>query len=848
MTEERFLGDWFDSAKKTVSKHFEEDNKKYLTYVRKLITEHVRKIYVAYFRVKPETLEELRDQQREFDKFELELRSILSDLNQNTLACVLELCSNSIVDGLLDSLGTTRKILEIEADPLILPILRSIWSLSHRSTPDNSLIKVFEEQSNFRVKADKQHQGTLSASIDEESVLPSEEAPLPQPVKKKLARSKRTRDGESIPSKLETVDESSAESESDTASSTEPSKPKHQPHDKFVKRTLQVIPIAIDLFQQVLSKDDLEYIDLSTLKLMDTTFIGDDMEKRIANTAFIVKLMSEERYLYLLVKHLSSPDESVLDKINGYQGQVLRHRNNFNKQEKEKYLIRVLTLVLYTGKGKLSQTICSRDSFRPDGCDSSIYLLNLREETEETLKIRFKAFLPAALALKMVRNNMRPNEIPEIALQGLRQHTEYINMLNTYIFCAAPSNERDAYEEVLKGILEDDVATIEEDDAWKEFLQSAIRSRDKEIVKNMSEAGWSDEDISKSTKIRLEDIIKYKSLSHSYDKQKKHSTENDNEAQLVSNGGNPSHNEDNDINDSRDIDISTLHESTEQNALIIKAFVDSCTNCTLPQNDELVAKIKKLEDTWLRRHKICIESQYIFPTRPSGTDGCSSKPRIVQRGNGKSDQELEELFYQILSESPVLELVSNTTWGINNCMFEAIAHSPEVIEEIVDIFGCRLSVRDIEETKKVRNDDRSYTEGGKIFRRIVCQWILDNMDKVIFEEISGEPGGAPQLTVMDIFRSIDNSQDPTIYITNLRESDQFIDEEISVIISVMIKRPIIILTEAEPQMLTSRLLDSLVSRNQLEKERIYLHNDSRSQDGTTASGTHYSRLKVVQGA
>ena len=891
---ENSLGAWFEKAKKLTSERFKEDDKEYRKIVNDQIVRRYQKIYDI---CRPE----ISDKPIQFEEQQQKFRSLESNINrafyepvQDPLIQVLELYLSHDIDKLLDSFGKTRSMLSektgskieanAEGESVEKQILKYLRSESHNPTTDNPLKEEFEvlfmarqkefdtlnRKLNYSSKDRVSSTESPSALIDEEeSIAISGRASLRQPPIKKTSINKKTRCEESIPSESEILDEPDSDSVADAASTIEPQKPKHHPHDKFVKRTLQVIPIAIDLFQHVLSPQDLEYIDLSTLKLMDTTFVDDDMEKRIANTAFTVKLKSEkneEKYLYLLVKHLSSPDESLLDKLHGYQGQVLKHRNNLDKKEKEKYLIRVLTVVLYTGKCKLppSSDIRLRDSFRPGGYDSSIYLLDLRGETEATLKDKFNAFRPAALALKMVRNNLLPHEIPKESLQDLQQYTEYINMITTYILCAEPSDERDEYEEVLREMLENEEVNPDEDDSLKNCSQNTLINERKRIVIRMRDWGQTPEQIAEVIDISLEDVIRYLNPD-SFKRKKRHRVENDNGVQLASNLDSP--HEDNDIIDSselvrtpkdtyEDIDKNTQQELRQQPlpftdpssiSSIIKDFVDSCEAGTLGQQKRLEDKIKQIEDAWIKRNKTCLENQYIFPVRPSGTDGYSSRPRIVQQGVGKSAHELEALFYQILNQSLVLDLLTNGAWGTNNCMFEAMANHPEVIPETADFFGSQLSARDKEETNQVRTDN-SYTEGGKILRRIVCQWILDNMNKVLFEEISAderETGGAPQITVRDIVRSIDDRQDPADYIIKLRDSTQFIDEEISVIISVMINRPIIVLTEAEPSMLTSRLLDSFLSRRQWEKTRIYLHNDSQARGGGTSSGTHYSGIRPV---
>lgn len=269
-------------------------------------------------------------------------------------------------------------------------------------------------------------------------------------------------------------------------------------------------------------------------------------------------------------------------------------------------------------------------------------------------------------------------------------------------------------------------------------------------------------------------------------------------------------------------------------------FIESVQKSTLHNNKEIEKKMKQLENSCLKINTVYKpEGQYILPIRPSGTDGLTGLPRIVKETTGiTAAEEREKKFYEILGRSEIYEIMPNGDWGGNNCIFAAIEHHREVIEEIVAYFGQaeKLSAAAVD---------------GKKLRDIICQWILQNMDHVLFKAVTTdgrEKGGMPELTVKDVVLSIGLNRynfDPSQYIMGLRGGTQVIDEEISVIISVLIDRPIIVTTEAERGLLTSRIAETFVSRKEWTKKPIYLHNNSQVSNASRYSGSHYSGLRFV---
>lgn len=300
-----------------------------------------------------------------------------------------------------------------------------------------------------------------------------------------------------------------------------------------------------------------------------------------------------------------------------------------------------------------------------------------------------------------------------------------------------------------------------------------------------------------------------------------------------------------------DCRVSSLPATMPRNSYRIpeerlQRFVTLINQGILTQDPTIEDEIKEAEDRWLKEQRGRFSEQkkdvFILPHRPSETDGTTGKPHICMLPDdpGKS---LVERFYDYLGTSEVYELRQTGTWGKNNCLFAAMRQYPKLIKKIVRFFGKGEQLKSKDPQFRKVNSEL----GRKTLRRIVCQWILDNMDRTLFEVTDT----TPQVTVLDMVRSILNKRQATednerSYMSRLRDGTQPIDEEIACIIACCIKRPIVVVTSDENGFFKPGIgasYQSLLSKKFPNKTSVYIYNDSTSTRADECSGSHYSGLR-----
>ena len=80
------------------------------------------------------------------------------------------------------------------------------------------------------------------------------------------------------------------------------------PHDRFFKEMLSDKSKSIELLQCYGQADVINSIDVSSLKLMSTTFIDKNLKKNESDILYQVKINNQVAYFYFLLEHQSTPD------------------------------------------------------------------------------------------------------------------------------------------------------------------------------------------------------------------------------------------------------------------------------------------------------------------------------------------------------------------------------------------------------------------------------------------------------------------------------------------------------------------------------------------------------------
>ncbi len=97
-------------------------------------------------------------------------------------------------------------------------------------------------------------------------------------------------------------------------------------HDKFFKRMMKNIQLARDFFETHLPEKILSLVDLSTIKLEDSSFVDGDLYGHESDVLFSVKIKEtgEECFLYTLCEHQSRPDPEMPFRLIYYIMQFLK--------------------------------------------------------------------------------------------------------------------------------------------------------------------------------------------------------------------------------------------------------------------------------------------------------------------------------------------------------------------------------------------------------------------------------------------------------------------------------------------------------------------------------------------
>jgi predicted transposase/invertase (TIGR01784 family) len=119
------------------------------------------------------------------------------------------------------------------------------------------------------------------------------------------------------------------------------------PHDKYFRYVFSNKREAIDLISNSLSKDVVEKIDFTTLKLEDTSYVTENLKEYISDLVFSCKLNNSKLYISILLEHKSYVPKHPHLQLMQYM------LNIWTKQEKSKHskkLSRVLPIYIYHGK------------------------------------------------------------------------------------------------------------------------------------------------------------------------------------------------------------------------------------------------------------------------------------------------------------------------------------------------------------------------------------------------------------------------------------------------------------------------------------------------------------------
>ena len=109
---------------------------------------------------------------------------------------------------------------------------------------------------------------------------------------------------------------------------------------------------------QIVARHLVPWIDFSQLKLIERSFLADNLEELVADLVFRVPFRDEsgtdELFIYILVEHQSTVDKQMAFRVNSYMNQILalqrREWVTNNIPESEWRYAPVIPIVFYTGE------------------------------------------------------------------------------------------------------------------------------------------------------------------------------------------------------------------------------------------------------------------------------------------------------------------------------------------------------------------------------------------------------------------------------------------------------------------------------------------------------------------
>ena len=191
-----------------------------------------------------------------------------------------------------------------------------------------------------------------------------------------------------------------------TDSTSSSSKNKNNVHDKFFRASMGHQSVAIDFIQHNFPKKITQALNISTLKLLQQSFINKDLQEYCSDIVFSCELANKPAYLTLLIEHQSNPDKMMAFRIHQYLFGLL---GNHRKQYPKKLLPAVYSLVFYHGKTtpypySLSLQDCFDDplNIMSEVLYQDIALVDVNQLSDEALKQQ-EWIGPVTRALKHIR-------------------------------------------------------------------------------------------------------------------------------------------------------------------------------------------------------------------------------------------------------------------------------------------------------------------------------------------------------------------------------------------------------------------------------------------------------------
>jgi len=214
------------------------------------------------------------------------------------------------------------------------------------------------------------------------------------------------------------------------------------PHDRFFRAAMKNHALAEEFFKANLPQKILEVLDLESLRLLETSFIEENMKEERSDVLFECSIQEEKAVLYILIEHQSSPAKDLPFRVFKYIFGVM---DNYTKEkEVTDHLPLVYPMVFYNGEA--SPFPYSLDIFDlwkdPLGMMREVFfqpirLIDVKTFPEEALN-QFTWFHAMVKVMRHIRARNMTEFLPEILGKAIKilelpQGEKYIQLLLYYI-------------------------------------------------------------------------------------------------------------------------------------------------------------------------------------------------------------------------------------------------------------------------------------------------------------------------------------------------------------------------------------------------------------------------------
>jgi predicted transposase/invertase (TIGR01784 family) len=299
------------------------------------------------------------------------------------------------------------------------------------------------------------------------------------------------------------------------------------PHDNFFKESLAELDVAQSFLTNLLPKDILAKIDLSTLKPKKSNFIDNIIGKKEVDALFSVKFGQDTGYLYLLCEHQSTVDKYMAQRMMKYRMVISDyHRAN---NPKDPYLAPVYPMIIYNGTSPYNASLDFFDLFRDKQLAKDLFInpvqiINLPQVSdEEILK-----FTTSNLLLYMLKHIHDEDiftsilKITDYLEDTANRNFLYIESIFRYILSKGQTEKTEEIVQLFTNITPDDkreqIMTIAEQLVQKgklegihigeaQGIEKGIEKAKYEVAIKMLKANQPIEFISQVTEISTEKLL-----------------------------------------------------------------------------------------------------------------------------------------------------------------------------------------------------------------------------------------------------------------------------------------------------------------------------------------------------